>query len=246
MRPAALSVALVLLVAGPVHADLYKYVDKDGRTTYSDQPPPASARAVERKTLFDSVVDTDKLPFATQAAARKYPVTLFANGCGEPCALAKGLLGKRGIPFQLRNPETSIEDADALKKLVGALQVPALLVGNSTALRGYEEESWNKALDAAGYPRSTTGVRTDTAKDAESRASKPAADHGPAAKAGLPAAPVTAPPGGASAAAASPPAPPAPGDHPVNGGTAAPVPVPDASTGSSVGGEGQASAHAGR
>ena len=246
MRPAALSVALVLLVAGSAHADLYKYVDKDGRTTYSDQPPPASARAVERKTLFDSVVDTDKLPFATQAAARKYPVTLFANGCGEPCTLAKALLGKRGIPFQLRNPETSIEDADALKKLVGALQVPALLVGNSTPLRGYEEESWNKALDAAGYPRSTTGVRTDTAKEAESRASKSAADRSAGAKVGQPAAPSAAPAGNTPAAAASPPAPPAPGDRPVNGGTAAPVAVQDTSPGAGVSGEGQASARAGR
>jgi hypothetical protein len=32
--------ALACMVAPPAVADLYKYVDKDGRTVYSDQPPP--------------------------------------------------------------------------------------------------------------------------------------------------------------------------------------------------------------
>jgi glutaredoxin len=170
MRRLAWVSALVLVCGAEAYADLYKYIDKDGRTTYSDQPPPASARSVERKILTDSVVDVDKVPFATLAAAKKYPVTLYANACGDPCAQAKALLARRGIPFQLRNPETSTDDADALRKLVGGLQVPALTVGASPPLRGFEEDAWNRSLDAAGYPRTNLGVRTDTAKDAEAKA----------------------------------------------------------------------------
>jgi hypothetical protein len=37
---AALSVAL----SGPAQGQLYKWVDKDGKTQYSDQPPPADAK----------------------------------------------------------------------------------------------------------------------------------------------------------------------------------------------------------
>jgi hypothetical protein len=39
-----------------------------------------------------------------------------------------------------------------VKKAIGALQVPVLLVGNE-ALKGYSASAWNGALDSAGYPR---------------------------------------------------------------------------------------------
>jgi hypothetical protein len=43
-------------------------------------------------------------------------------------------------------------DAEALKKLVGAMDVPVLTLG-ANKLKGYDEGSWNSALDSAGYPR---------------------------------------------------------------------------------------------
>lgn len=197
MRRLAWVCALALICGAEAHADLYKYIDKDGRTTYSDQPPPATARSVEKKNLTDSVVDVDKMPFATLAAAKKYPVTLYSNACGDPCTQAKALLARRGIPFQLRNPETSVEDADSLRKLVGSLQVPALTVGTSPPLRGFEEDAWNRSLDAAGYPRTNLGVHTDTVKEAEAKA---AAHTSPAPA-------VSAPPATPATASTTPPIP---------------------------------------
>jgi len=199
MRRLAWSLLLALTAVGLAHADLYKYIDKDGRITYSDQPPPSTARAVERKTLGDAVVDNDKVPFATQAAAKKYPVTLYSNACGDPCAQAKALLAKRGVPFQLRNPESSVDDAEALRKLVGSLQVPSLTVGTAPPLKGFEEDAWNRSLDAAGYARNNLGVHGDTAKEAETRA---AARPTTAAAPGVPVAPATA-----ATAATTPPVP---------------------------------------
>ena len=39
-----------------------------------------------------------------------------------------------------------------LKQLIGALQVPLLVVGTQP-VKGFNESSWNSALDSAGYPR---------------------------------------------------------------------------------------------
>lgn len=134
-------------------AELYRWVDADGKVHYTDQPPPASAKKVEEKKLSGSTIDTSQLPYATQQAVKKSPVTLYANDCGEPCTQAREHLSKRGIPYTGKNPETTPADAEALKKLVGAAFVPVLLVGSAVS-KGYEKEAWDAALDAAGYPKS--------------------------------------------------------------------------------------------
>ena len=75
-------------------------------------------------------VDENQLPYATQVATKRNPVTLFSSGgCGEVCASARQLLASRGVPYSERNPQANPADADALKKLIGVLEVPVLLVG---------------------------------------------------------------------------------------------------------------------
>ena len=81
------------------------------------------------------------------------PVTLFvSNNCGDLCADGRKLLSNRGVPFTERNAETNPADAEKLKQLVGALQVPLLMVGERP-VKGFDAGTWNSALDAAGYPR---------------------------------------------------------------------------------------------
>jgi hypothetical protein len=153
MKPVALPVLLCLSVSLSTFAEMYKWKDKDGDVTYSDRPPPANAKVIEKKTLGDNVIETDTVPFAAQSAAGKFPVTLYANDCGDPCTHAQDLLAKRYVPFAQKNPATSPDDAAALKRLVGKLEVPVLLVGANKPLRGFDEAQWNSALDAAGYPK---------------------------------------------------------------------------------------------
>jgi glutaredoxin len=144
---------LMLAAAFSAQADLYKWVDKSGGVHYSDQPPPHDALKVEKKKIGGNVIEGQD-NFALRDAARKFPVTLYASDCGEPCNQARELLTKRGIPFAQKNPENSAEDAAALKKLVGGLEVPTLVIGQTSPLKGLQESSWNASLDAAGYPTS--------------------------------------------------------------------------------------------
>jgi len=136
-------------------AEMYRWVDKDGKVHYTDSPPPPTARRVEEKRLGgNSSVTGGDLPYATQLAAKNFPVTLYVSDCGEPCTQARQHLAKRGIPYTPKNPTASQTDAEALTKLVGNPQVPVLVVGKTPPLKGYEAGSWDAALDAAGYPKS--------------------------------------------------------------------------------------------
>lgn len=62
------------------------------------------------------------------------------------------MLSRRGVPFAEKNAQANPADAEALQKLAGGLQVPVLRVGDST-LKGFSEDSWQAALDQAGYAR---------------------------------------------------------------------------------------------
>ncbi len=166
-------VALLLglvLIATPAVADLYKWIGADGRINYSDTPPPPGAKKVEKKRLNDRVTQGDGLDFATRDTMKKYPVVLFATDCGVPCDQARALLAKRGVPHREKNPEKNLADGEELKKLTGALEVPDLQVGKDSPIKGFNEASWNAALDAAGYPKSAAPLKANAAKDTKNTA----------------------------------------------------------------------------
>jgi hypothetical protein len=173
-------VLLCCTLAGLAQAgELFRWVDADGKVHYTDQPPPASAKKVEEKKLTGSTIDTSQLPYATQQAVKKSPVTLYANDCGEPCTQARNHLTQRGIPFSSKNPQTSPTDAEALTKLVGAAYVPVLVVGNAVS-KGYEKGAWDAALDTAGYPKNAPPRKApakDGAANTEPSPEKPALPH---------------------------------------------------------------------
>jgi glutaredoxin len=165
----AAAVMLVWLAHSVQAAELYRYVDQDGRITYSDMPPPKTAKKVEKKAAADRAAEV-ALPYATREAAKKFPVFIYANDCGEPCKLARELLEKRGVPYAQKDPSTSKTDATALTKLVGALEVPVLVVGKLKHVKGFESGAWNGALDEAGYPKTNPGVKPEQVRRTEPKA----------------------------------------------------------------------------
>ncbi len=157
--------ALSLLLATAASAqEIFRWVDKDGKVHYGDTlPPPAEVKTIQTKKLQDSVVEQEAIPYGVSIAMKNNPVTLYANSCGDACVSAKALLAKRGIPFAEKNPESDVAAATALKELAGALQVPTIVIG-SNSLQGFEEDGWNAALNAAGYPRFNPNLRQSAAK----------------------------------------------------------------------------------
>jgi len=148
----ALLLLLPIKVAGA--AQMYRWVDSDGNVFYSDQLPPVSARDIEQKRISTDIADDDGMNYVLRQAVRNFPVTLYNSNCGEICTKASALLTKRGVPFSEKNPVQQPADSAALKALVGSLEVPVLKVGD-TVLKGFKEDEWNDALDAAGYPKTS-------------------------------------------------------------------------------------------
>jgi glutaredoxin len=165
--------AFAAALAAPLFAhsqtNVYRWVDKDGKVQFSDAPPPADAKDATQRRLGGGGGDEDtQLPYATQIAKRRNPVTLYTGGdCGDACLKGRELLERRGIPYSERDVLNNASDQEALKKLVGALFVPVLVVGEAKT-KGYDEDLWQAALDSAGYPR------TRLPGQAPSRASPPA------------------------------------------------------------------------
>ena len=182
MKLRILICALLFSAGASLAGNLFRWVDSDGTVHYSDQQPPLSAKDVQEIKLGTSVIEGSPT-YALQQAVKNFPLTLFANDCGAGCTRARELLNKRGVPFTEKNPMQP-ENADELKKIVGDLVVPVLVVGNTQPLRGFEESSWNNALNVAGYPSAPVpgapaGGRTPRPQPSEAPAPTPAPEPKP-------------------------------------------------------------------
>ena len=154
MRKFIVMAAIIGITGASASAQIYRWVDQDGKVHYSQTPPPPGAKNVQRKDFgTGGAGDVSSLPYAAQLAAKNFPVTLRTSpDCGAPCAQARAALVKRGVPFR-EISVVSQEDLDDLKRLSGSDQLPHLLVG-SQAQSGFREDLYGELLDTAGYPPS--------------------------------------------------------------------------------------------
>ena len=156
---------VLMLACAAAQADLYRWVDADGKVHYSDQPPPASIKQVEKKKAAGGKATEAPMPYSLQQAVKNFPVTLYSSACGVGCTQAHDLLAKRGIPYAEKDA-TDVTVQEELRKLTGGtVEVPVLKVGRNT-VRGYEEGQWNVVLDAAGYPQTAVIPARPPAKPA--------------------------------------------------------------------------------
>jgi glutaredoxin len=170
--PRILFAVVALLLASAVAAQAYRWVDKDGKVHYSQTPPqPTDAAKVQKRSVGGSVVETSQLPYATQQAAKNFPVTIYTSeNCVEPCNEARTLLSQRGVPFR----EVAIADDKGraeLKKVSGGDEVPVLTVGKQVT-KGYSADLWHTALDSAGYPRNAAPLAAKAQKPEAPAAAK--------------------------------------------------------------------------
>lgn len=139
--------AAALLIATPVAnaGKLYKWVDKDGKVSYHDQPPSTDGYRVEEKEMRDRQA-------AVGEAAEKAPVVLYSAAKCASCDTARAYLKTRGVPFTEKNVEGNRKLQDELIKQAGGLAVPTIMVGNKV-MKGYLESLLEGELDQAGYPK---------------------------------------------------------------------------------------------
>jgi glutaredoxin len=157
---------MILAFGAQAQSNVYRWVDKNGKVHFSDQPPAEDAKSVSQKRFGGGYVQESSLPYATQVAAKRNPVVLYSGPkCGALCDSARELLAARGVPFRDRDVEATKEAADAVHKMIGSYSVPVLVVGDRH-LKGYDADTWQAALDGAGYPRATLPGQADTVRQA--------------------------------------------------------------------------------
>jgi len=147
----ALLVPLAALLTALPSQALFKVLGPDGKVTYTDRPPSSAQAKVTPMSASGSEVADVSLPLELRQPVSRYPVTLFAMANCGPCDSARTLLRQRGIPHTEKTV-LSEEDVEALQRLIGSRDVPALMLGTQP-LRGFSPELWNSYLDLAGYPR---------------------------------------------------------------------------------------------
>jgi glutaredoxin len=150
------TILLLSLLAASANAATYKWIDADGRVTYSDRAPSASARPMNEPGGQPAAAPSgdSSLPYALRTAVSRYPVVLYTSrDCGV-CDSGREMLEKRGVPFTERRLRTQAE-VDALKARGFAdFAVPAITVGGEKAA-GFDADGWGALLDSAGYPKTS-------------------------------------------------------------------------------------------
>ncbi len=154
MKTIWLAFCFLIAVSGYAYgAGLYKWVDKNGKVHYGDQPAEDAIKPEQKKFSSSVTTSDDDLPYSLRKAKSDFPVTLYvAPNCGDLCVQARAMLNKRGIPFAEKNLVTN-EDITAFKTKYGGSSTPSLTVGK-TLLSGFDVGPWNNELDIAGYPKS--------------------------------------------------------------------------------------------
>lgn len=145
---------MVLAVAGLSTAQagtLYKWVDSQGRVSYHDQPPPeGSGYRVEEKNLGSG--KKAEVDDTLEKIVEKFPVIIYSVPVCGSCDLARIYLQKRKVPFTEQNLENNGELQQTLKKKIGSLSAPTIMIGEKV-MKGYVESILEGELDAAGYPK---------------------------------------------------------------------------------------------
>jgi len=143
---------IVFMMSVSAQAQVYKWVDADGKVTYSDVPPPKTAVKVETRSFSSSDESNVALPFELSQAVKSMPVTLYSASNCQICDDGRNFLKQNGIPFSERTVTTN-GDFEKLNNISGGVQLPVLLIGK-TKLVGYGFTQWRTSLTQAGYPES--------------------------------------------------------------------------------------------
>lgn len=146
----------LLAFALTAQAQLYRWTDESGKVHYADTQPPAGAKNVEKMSAARAggaeAASAAQPSYALQQATKTFPVTIYTSkDCGDPCKKGLDYLKKRGVPYT-EKPVATRAELDELIKLAGAPRVPVMVVG-AVIQKDFEEQSWNEALDTAGYPK---------------------------------------------------------------------------------------------
>lgn len=142
----SLALCVFLLLAQPAAAEVYKYVDAQGRTHYTDKPPDKN-----KAELLQLQVNTySGKPVLEQnsealAGLAKSRVLLYGTQRCGVCKVARNWLRKRGVSFSDYDIDRSVQAQKEYLQM-GVSGVPVIVVGRQRML-GFNEATMLQMLD---------------------------------------------------------------------------------------------------
>ena len=148
----------ICLVSGTVAAEIYKYVDADGKVYFTDAPPTGVAAEkmnVQPNTFAGGgqtaprVKSSASATRTSLATAKQQPkVELFVTSWCGYCKQAEAYLRKKGIAFTVYDIEKDLRAAHRKNSLTARKGVPFALIGDQK-VTGFSVAAYERALQKA-------------------------------------------------------------------------------------------------
>ncbi len=129
-----------MLSAKPIGAEIYKWVDEEGKVHFSDQPP--SEANVERLELRINTYANPEVTDVAQEFGTDKKVTMYGASWCAVCTKARKYFRAKGIAFVEYDIEKSRKGKRDFKRL-GGKGVPIILVGGKR-LNGFSQGTFEK------------------------------------------------------------------------------------------------------
>lgn len=141
----------LMLGVGKAHAQ-YRWTDANGQVHYTDKAPPPGARDVRvlGRVGVGSAADDAGFPTEVRRAMQNFPLVLYTTANCSPCVTARNYLRRKALPYSERIVQ-SPADFEAFKAITPENSFPVLSIGRQV-IKGYQEQEWDGAIAAAGYP----------------------------------------------------------------------------------------------
>lgn len=146
------------LASGHVSAEIFKYVDDEGKVHFTDAPPVgADATPLDiQPNVYEgggaakkSSKSSGEAPPADKPVTKTQPkVELFVTSWCGYCKKAEAYLRQKGIKFTAYDIEKDLRAARRKDSLTSRKGVPFALIGNQQVV-GFSEMAYDRALQNA-------------------------------------------------------------------------------------------------
>lgn len=140
---------LLLTTVDVVNAELFKWVDSNGKVHYSDSKPAHAKRSTTLK--IDSVPslssDSEKTTPVKESTDSVETVDLYTTSWCPYCANARAFLQANNIPFNDYDIEKDTDAAQRKQQLDSDYTGVPLAVIKGKIIRGFSESSYQQALN---------------------------------------------------------------------------------------------------
>lgn len=142
----------VLAFQGIAFSTVFKWVDENGVTVFSDTPPsknPEKAKAIEVspvQAVAVPSVEGSSAATSNKAEFSAHKVELYVTSWCPYCKKAENFFRSQGIPFTVYDIEKDQNAARRKNQLDTRKGVPFAVV-NAQKIHGFSEEAYRQALD---------------------------------------------------------------------------------------------------